>query len=162
MKVYLDNGATTKVAEEVAKAMCEYMTEKYGNASSLHSFGEETNEALEKARSVIAKKINAEPDEIIFTSGGTESDNLAIKGVAYAGDKKHIITTRIEHPAVLKTCETLQKQGYMITYLRVDREGFVNLKDLEKAITPDTAIVSVIHANNEIWTIQDIAKIGKK
>ncbi|MEM4244966.1 MAG: cysteine desulfurase NifS [Candidatus Nanoarchaeia archaeon] len=161
MKVYLDNGATTKVADEVAKTMQEYMTKKYGNASSLHSFGEEASEALEKARSIIARKINAEPDEIIFTSGGTESDNLAIKGVAHAGNKKHIITTRIEHPAVLKTCETLQKEGYKITYLRVDKEGFISLKELEEAITPDTAIVSVIHANNEIGTIQDIAKIGE-
>lgn len=161
MKVYLDNGATTKVADEVAKIMQEYMTKKYGNASSLHGFGEEANEALETARSTIAKKINAETDEIIFTSGGTESDNLAIKGIAYASNKKHIITTRIEHPAILKSCETLQKEGYKITYLRVDRDGLVNLKELEDAITPDTAIVSVIHANNEIGTIQDIEKIGE-
>jgi len=161
MKVYLDNGATTRVAKEAAKTMQEYMTEKYGNASSLHSFGEEANEALEKARTIIAKKLNAETDEIIFTSGGTESDNLAIKGIAYSTNKKHIITTRIEHPAVLKTCETLQQQGYKTTYLKVDREGFVNLKELEEAITDDTAMVSIIHANNEIGTIQDIEKIGE-
>jgi cysteine desulfurase len=161
MKVYLDNGATTKVADEVAATVQEYMTKKYGNASSLHGFGEEANEALEKARATIAKKLNAEVDEIIFTSGGTESDNLAIKGVAYAGGKKHIITTRIEHPAVHKACETLQSQGYKITYLKVDREGLVNLKELEEAITPDTALVSVIHGNNEVGTVQDIQKIGE-
>ncbi len=160
MKVYLDNGATTKTAPEVVKVMQEYLSEKYGNASSLHSFGEEASLALENARSVIAKKINAEPDEIIFTSGGTESDNLAVKGVACATNKKHIITTRIEHPAVYKSCEALQSQGYRITYLKVDRDGFISFKDLEASISDDTALVSIIHANNEIGTIQDIDKIG--
>lgn len=161
MKAYMDNGATTMVAPEVAKVVNEYMTKKYGNASSLHSFGEEANEALEKARSIIAKKLNAEPEEIIFTSGGTESDNLAIKGVAYAGIKKHIITTVIEHPAILKSCETLEKEGYKITYLKVDYYGMINLRALEESITEDTALVSIIHANNEIGTIQDIEKIGE-
>ncbi len=161
MRVYMDNGATTVVAPEVAKEIQDYMTKKYGNASSLHSFGEEANEALERAREIIAKKLNAEPDEIIFTSGGTESDNLAIKGAAYASNKKHIITTKIEHPAVLNACETLQREGYKITYLKVDREGFINLNELENAITDDTAVVSVIHANNEIGTVQDIEKIGE-
>jgi cysteine desulfurase len=161
MKAYMDNGATTMVAPEVAKTVNEYMTKKYGNASSLHSFGEEANEALEKARATIAKKLNAEPEEIIFTSGGTESDNLAIKGIAYAGTKKHIITTRIEHPAILKSCETLEKEGYKITYLKVDNYGMISLKALEESITPDTALVSIIHANNEIGTIQEIEKIGE-
>ncbi len=160
MKVYLDNGATTKTAPEVVTVMQEYMSEKYGNASSLHSFGEEASLALENARAVIAKKLNAEPDEIIFTSGGTESDNLAVKGVAYATNKRHIITTRIEHPAVYKSCEVLQSQGYRITYLKVDRDGFIDLKEFEDSISDDTALVSVIHANNEIGTIQDIDKIG--
>lgn len=161
MKVYLDNGATTRVAEEVAETVKEYMTKKYGNASSLHSFGEEAREALEKARSTIAKKLNADPEEIIFTSGGTESDNLAIKGAAYASGKKHIITTKVEHHAILKACETLEKEGFRVTYLKVDREGFINLKELEDAITEDTAIVSVVHANNEIGTINDLGGIGE-
>lgn len=161
MNVYLDNGATTMVAKEVMVAMQPYFTIKYGNASSLHSFGQEAKEAIEKARKIIAKSINASPEEIIFTSGGTESDNLAIKGVAKANNGKHIITSSIEHPAVMKACKTLEEEDYKITYLKVDREGFINLKELENAITKDTILVSIMHANNEIGTIQDVKKIGE-
>src|SRR3989338_1183153 len=162
MKVYLDNGATTQTAKEVADAMMVYLTEKYGNASSLYSLGQEAYAALEKSRAAIAQKLNAEPDEIIFTSGGSESDNLAIKGAAYANrEKKHIITTKIEHPAVTEACKTLEKKGFEITYLGVDSEGFIDLKELENAITPNTLLVSVVAANNEIGTIQPLAEIGR-
>jgi len=162
-KVYLDNGATTQVAKEVAQTMQKTLTKKFGNPNSLHSFGEEAKIELEKARGIIAKKINAEPSEIIFTSGATESDNLAIKGVAYKHRDKgnHIITSKIEHPAVLSTCEALEKEGFRITYLSVDKEGFIDLKKLEKAITPETILITIIHANNEIGTVQDIEEIGK-
>jgi len=162
MKVYLDNGATTQVAKEVAQAMQMMLTKKFGNSSSLHKFGVEAKEEMEKARTIIAKKINTEPSQIIFTSGGTEADNLAIKGVAYQNkEKNHIITSAIEHSAVLKTCEALEKEGFKITYLSVDEEGFISLKRLEEAITPKTGLVTIIHANNEIGTIQDIRSIGK-
>lgn len=161
MKVYLDNGATTPVAKEVAKAMQAMLTKKFGNPSSLHKFGEEAKKELEKSREIIAKKINAEPDEIIFTSGGTEADNIAIKGVAYKHKQGHIITSKIEHPAVLRACEALEKEGFKVTYLNVNKEGLVDLKRLEEAITPETILITVMHANNEIGTIQDIEKIGK-
>lgn len=160
MKVYLDNGATTQVAKEVAKSMQMMLTKKFGNPNSLHSFGEEAKKEMEKAREIIAKKINAEPNEIIFTSGGTESDNLAIKGLAYEKKKGHIITSRIEHPAVLETCKELEKEGFKVTYLGVDKEGFIDLKKLGEAVTPETILVTVMHANNEIGTIQDLEKIG--
>jgi cysteine desulfurase len=163
MKAYLDNGATTMVDPKVLEAMKPYFTVKYGNASSLHSFGREANDALEKAREVIAKRINAEPAEIIFTSGGTESDNLAVKGVAYANQEKgnHIITSAIEHPAVLNTCRMLEKKGFKVTYLKVDRFGFIDLKQLKKEINDKTILVTIMHANNEIGTIQDINAIGR-
>lgn len=163
MKVYLDNGATTRTDPEVVKTMLPYFTEKYGNASSLHQTGQESKMALEEDRHVIAKRINAKDDEIIFTSGGTESDNFAIKGVAYANKEKgnHIITSKIEHPAVLRSCEELEKEGFKITYLDVDGEGFVNLSQLKKSITNKTILVSIMLANNEIGTIQDIEEIGE-
>lgn len=166
MKVYLDNGATTKVDAEVVKVMNIYFTDKYGNASSLHGFGREAREDVENARKVIAKSINAEPNEIIFTSGGTESDNLAIKGimeycVSGKGKNMHMITSKIEHPAVLNTCECLQKQGVKVTYLDVDSKGFVDIKQLKKSITKDTVLVSIMHANNEIGTVQPVAEIAK-
>ncbi|MBN1156696.1 cysteine desulfurase, partial [Candidatus Woesearchaeota archaeon] len=162
MKIYLDNGATTMTAKEVVDEMNVYFTEKYGNASSLHSFGEEAKKALNNSREIIAKKINAEPKEIIFTSGGSESDNLALKGVAFALRKKgnHIITTSIEHPAILGTCNFLSKHGFEITYLKVDNEGFIDLDELEKSLTDKTVLVTIMHANNEIGTIQDLARIG--
>jgi len=159
--VYLDNGATTMVAERVAKEMKSMMTENYGNASSLHSLGENAHKEMEKAREIIAKKLNAKPSEIIFTSGGTESDNIAIRGIAYASKGKHIITTKVEHPAVENTCKELEKEGYEVTYLSVDKEGFIDLNKLKDSIKEDTILVSVIHGNNEIGTLQDLEEIGK-
>jgi len=163
MKVYLDNAATTMVDPRVVKAMLPFFSEKFGNPSSLHRFGREAKKALERARAVIAKKINADPSEIIFTSGGTESDNLAIRGIAYANRHlgNHIITSKIEHPAVLRTCNSLMEEGFEVTFLDVDEEGFVDLKALEKSITKKTILVSIMHANNEIGTIQPIEKIGR-
>ena len=160
MKVYLDNAATTKTAPEVAKAMQPYFTKVYGNASSLHKFGRDAKDALEHSREIIAKKINALPEEIIFTSCGTESDNLAIKGIAYSFGKGHIITSKIEHPAILETCKQLEKEGFKVTYLDVDEEGRVNLEQLKKNITKETILVTIMHANNEIGTIEPIEEIG--
>jgi cysteine desulfurase len=163
MHVYLDNGSTTKVDPKVLKAMIPYFSEKFGNASSPHRHGREARKALQRSRSTIAEKINADPSEIIFTSGGTESDNLAIRGVADANKHlgKHIITTKIEHPAVLNTCNSLIGEGFNVTFLDVDKEGFVDLKALEKTIKKETILVSIIHGNNEIGTIQDVKKIGE-
>ena len=163
MKVYLDNGATTKKDPEVVKAMLPYFTKQYGNPSSLHQFGRDAKETVDKARKKISDKINAEPREVIFTSGGTESDNLAIFGTAYSQKDKgnHIITSKIEHHAVLNACKQLEKEGFKVTYLDVDEEGFVDLGQLEKSINEKTILVTVIHANNEIGTIQDIEKIGE-
>ena len=163
MKIYLDNAATTKVSNEVMKAMQPYFSEKYGNPSSLHSFGRDAREAVENARKTIAQSINAEPEEIIFTSGGTESDNIAVKEIAFTHSQKrnHIITSKIEHPAVLETCRFLEKKGFKLTYIDVDEDGLIDLKQLEKSITKDTILVTIMHANNEIGTIQDIEAIGK-
>jgi cysteine desulfurase len=160
MNVYLDNGATTKVDPRVLKAMMPYFSKAYGNASSLHRAGRDAGKVMEAARGTLAKKINADASEIIFTSGGTESDNLALRGVAYAKKRGHIITTKIEHPAVLNTCKALASEGFEVTFLDIDSEGFVGINELEKAIRNDTILVSVIHGNNEIGTIQDVAKIG--
>lgn len=162
MKIYLDNGATTKVANEVFEEMKPYFLEKYGNASSTHSFGRDAKQALEDSREKIAKSINAKPSEIIFTSGGTESNNLAIKGIALANkEKNHIITTKVEHKCVLNSCKDLEEQGFKITYLDVDSKGFVDLKQLEQSITPQTILVSIIHGNNEVGAINDLEAIGK-
>ncbi len=161
MKVYLDNSATTQVDKAVLKAMLPYFRDNYGNASSLHSMGTEASKALERARADIAKVLNAEPEEIIFTSGGTESDNLALKGVAAANKGEHIITSKIEHPAIISSCNTLEKQGYKITYLDVDKEGIVDLKQLEEAINKDTVLVSIMTANNEVGSIQPIKEVGE-
>lgn len=160
--IYMDNGASTMMDPDVLKAMTPYLNEKYGNASSTHHKGQEAKIALEDARSVIAKSIGARPEEIIFTSGGTESNNFAIKGIAFANSKKgkHIITTKIEHDCVLNACKWLETQGFRVTYLNVDKEGFVSPADLEKAITKDTILVSAIHGNNEIGTLQDIGALG--
>ena len=158
--VYLDNGATTKVDPEVVKAMSPYFIEKYGNASSTHHKGQEVKMAMEEARHVIAKSIGAKDNEIFFTSSGTESNNWALKELFFSNpDKKHIITTKIEHDCVLNSCKLLGKLGAKVTYLDVDKEGFISLEKLEKAITKDTLIVSIIHGNNEIGTIQDIKSI---
>ena len=163
MRVYLDNAATTKTAQEVVEAMQPFFTEKYGNASSIHSFGEEAKDALENARQMIADYINAEPEQIVFTSGGTESDNLAIKGTAYALKNKgnHIITSKFEHPAVLECCQMLEKEGFEVTYLGISKDGFVDLEEFKSAIKDKTILVTIMHANNEIGTIQGIEKIGK-
>ena len=161
--VYFDNAATTKVDEKVLEEMLLYFKERYGNASSLHSAGREAKNALESSRKTIAKSINAEPEEIIFTSGGTESNNLALKGLFFANypKKNHIITTKIEHDCILNSCKWLETQGAEITYLDVDDEGFVNSEDVKNAIKEKTILVSVIHGNNEIGTIQDLEAIGK-
>lgn len=161
--IYLDNAATTKVDDAVVKEMLPYFTEKYGNASSQHLVGQEAKRALEESRETIAKSIGARYDEIVFTSGGTEANNLVLKGLFLHPDnkKKHIITTKIEHDCIMNTCKWLETQGAKITYLDVDTEGFVDLEELKKIITKETLIVSVIHGNNEIGTIQDLALIGK-
>ncbi len=161
MKVYMDNGATTRVDPRVVKAMLPYFTEVYGNPSSIHSFGREAREAVEKARKIIADYLGVKANEVIFTSGGTESDNLAIKGVAEAKGKGHIITSQIEHPAVLRTCEHLEKNGYEVTYLPVNKEGLINLEQLKNSIKNNTILVSIMHANNEIGTIQPISDIAR-
>lgn len=162
-RIYFDHSATTPVDREVAELMLEYMTEKYGNPSSVHAFGRETRKAVEEAREKVAALINAAPNEIFFTSGGTEGDNLALKGVAYANRKKgnHIITTNIEHHAILHTCEYLEKQGFTITYLPVDEHAMVRMEDLKNAITDQTILISVMFANNEVGTIQPIKEIGQ-
>jgi len=162
-RIYLDHSATTPVAPEVLEAMLPYFTEKFGNASSLHSVGREAKQALEESREKVAGLLGAEPGELIFTSGGTESDNLALKGVAYRNKKKgkHVITTRIEHPAVLETCRKLETEGFEVTYLPVTSEGLVEPGILESAIREDTILISVMHANNEIGTIQPLEEIGK-
>ncbi len=164
--IYFDNAASTKVADEVVKEMLPYFGEKYGNASSQHFKGQEAKQALEKARRIIANSINAKPHEIIFTSGGTESNNLALKGLFFYNKenntgKNHIITTKIEHDSILNVCKWLEKQGVKVTYLDVDGDGFVNSENVKKAITSKTFVVSIIHANNEIGTIQDLEEIGK-
>ncbi len=163
MNVYLDNGATTMVDPKVAEVILDYMTRKFGNASSLHEHGRDSREALERSRKIIANKIGAHSGEIVFTSSGTESDNLAIKGIAYAnkGKGNHIITSKIEHPAVMRSCEALEKEGFKVTYVGVDNEGFIDMEALKNAITGRTILISVMHANNEIGTIEDIEAIGR-
>lgn len=161
--IYLDNAATTQVYPEVVEAMTPFFTEYYGNPSSIYSFAGEANKAVTKARETLANLINARTEEIYFTGGGSESDNWALKATAEAyGDKgKHIITTKIEHHAILHTCEYLEKKGYEVTYLDVDEFGSVNTHELEKAIRPDTILISVMTANNEIGTVQPIEEIGQ-
>lgn len=163
MRVYLDHGATTPVDPQVIAAMSPYFTQECGNASSLHSWGRKAEKALEDARKQVADSMNASPEEIVFTSGGSESDNLAIKGLAHAKENRggHIITSQIEHPAVLETCRELEQAGYGLTYLGVDREGFVDTSKLKEAFRDDTFLVSIMHANNEIGTLQDITGLGK-
>lgn len=161
--IYLDNSATTPLNEEVLKEMEPYFCEYFGNPSTLYSLGQKSKEALEKARKRVADAINAKPEEIIFTSGGSESDNLAIKGIAFKNqDKgKHIITSEIEHPAVKETLVFLESIGFEVTYLPVYGDGIIKIEDLKKAIRDDTILITVMHANNEIGTIQPIAEIGK-
>ena len=161
--IYLDNAATTKTASEVVEAMLPYFTEKYGNPSSVYSFASGNKEAISEQRDVIAEALGAKGNEIYFTAGGSESDNWALKAAAEAyGDKgNHIITTKIEHHAILHTAEYLEKRGFEVTYLDVDEDGKVSLEDLKKAIRPSTILISVMYANNEIWTIQPIREIGE-
>ncbi len=160
--IYLDNAATTKTAPEVVEAMLPYFCEYYGNASSIYALGSKSKEAITNVREEIAKCIGAKTEEIYFTAGGSESDNWALKATAeaYASKGKHIITTKIEHHAILHTCEYLEKQGFEITYLGVDRDGMIDLEELKAAIRPDTILISIMFANNEIGTIEPIEEIG--
>lgn len=164
MKIaYFDNSATTKTDEEVVKEMLPYLTENYGNASSIYKIGRENRKAVEEAREKIASALNCNADEIYFTAGGSESDNTAIKGIAksYKNKGNHIITSKIEHPAVLETCKQLEKEGFEVSYISVDENGIINLEELKNAIKPNTTLISVMFANNEIGTIQPIKEIGK-
>lgn len=165
-EVYLDNSATTAVDGRVFEAMKPYFSEKYGNPSSVHKKGQEARDALEDSREKIAKEIKANSDEIVFTSGGTESNNLALKGLFLSekkanSGKNHIITTKIEHDSILEVCKWLESQGAEITYLDVDKEGFIDTEQLEKVIKSNTLLVSIIHGNNEIGTVQDLEEVGR-
>lgn len=161
--IYLDNAATTRTAPEVVDAMLPYFTEKYGNPSSVYGFAAENKEVISRQRRVIAEVLGAKENEIYFTAGGTESDNWALTATAeaYASKGKHIITSRIEHHAILHTCEYLEKRGYEVTYLDVDENGLVDPKKVEEALCPDTILISIMTANNEIGTIQPIREIGE-
>ena len=160
--IYFDHAATTAVAREVKEAMDPYFCENYGNASSLYDLGYKSKEAINEARIKVAKVLNAKPNEIYFTSCGSESDNLALKGVARANRQKgnHIITNKIEHPAVLNTCKQLEKEGFKVTYLNVNKNGFVDLEELKNSINSNTILVSIMFANNEVGTIQPIKQIA--
>lgn len=160
---YFDNAATTRVKEEVLNAMLPYFKEEFGNPSSAYTIGRSAKRAIENARKNVADLINAKPKEIIFTAGGSESDNTALKGIAHKYKEKgnHIITSKIEHPAILNSCKSLEKEGFRVTYLNVNKEGIVNLEELEKVITKDTILISIMFANNEIGTIQPIEEISK-
>ena len=161
--VYFDHAATTPVRKEVLEEMLPYFSDRFGNASTVYSIGRQSKKAVEEARERVAKALNADIREIFFTGSGTEADNWAIKGVAYANRSKgkHIITTSIEHHAVLHTCQYLEKEGFEVTYLPVDKEGLINIEDLKAAIKPDTILITIMFANNEIGTIQPIQEIGK-
>jgi len=166
-KIYMDYAATTPVDDEVLKEMIPFFQKNYGNASSIHCFGRESSDAVENARVQVSDLLNCSPEEIVFTSGGTESDNLAIKGVSYLNKDKrggkgyNVITCGIEHPAVLETCKHLEKQGLNVKFLPVDKYGLINLKDLEEAISKDTFLVTIMFANNEIGTVEPMDEIGK-
>ena len=162
-RIYLDHAATTPMDPEVLKAMLPFLTDAFGNPSSIHSFGQETRAFVEEARDKIASLIGARSEEMVFTGGGTEADNFAIKGVAFANEGKgdHIITTSIEHHAVMESCKFLERRGFRITYLPVGIDGLVDPQDVKKAITDETILISVMHANNEVGTIEPLAEIGK-
>src|SRR5271169_5953922 len=166
-RVYLDNNASTPLAPEVFEAMKPYLIEQYGNASSIHWYGQQVKAALEGAREQLAKLINARPNEIAFTSGGTESDNTSVFGIVEAArpqrgyDGKHIIISSIEHHAVLNAAQALEKRGVLVTYVPVDSTGVVDPTDVERAIHPETVLISIMHANNELGTIQPIEEIGR-
>ena len=164
---YFDNSATTKIKNEVLNEMIPYLTKEYGNPSSLYSIGRKAKRAIDKSRMQVAELINCKPNEIYFTGCGSESDNMGIKGVAYANKEKgnHIITSKIEHPAVLETCRNLETKGFEVSYINVDKDGRINLEELQNAIKPTTILISIMYANNEIGTIQPIrtiAQIAKK
>ncbi|ONG92569.1 cysteine desulfurase NifS [Bacillus cereus] len=162
-RIYLDHAATSPTHPEVVEKMIPYMTETFGNPSSIHFYGRQTRHAVDEARRACARSIHANPNEIIFTSGGTEADNLALIGVARANRHKgnHIITTQIEHHAILHTCELLEREGFEVTYLPVDETGRVQVSDIQKALTEETILVSIMFGNNEVGTMQPIAEIGK-
>lgn len=163
MSIYLDHNATTAVDREVLEAMLPYFGERYGNASSIHSSGQQARSAVDRARESVAAMLGAKPAEIVFTSGGTEADNLAIFGVVAAspGTKKHVITSQIEHHAVLHSCEALERQGIEVTYLQVNRNGLIDPGEVRRAIRPETILITVMHANNEIGAIQPIEEIAR-
>ena len=164
MKVrYFDHAATTAIKQEVLDEMVPYLKEKFGNASSLYTLGRESKRAIEEARKRVAELINCKPNEIYFTAGGSESDNMALKGIAYSNKYrgKHIITSKIEHPAVLHTCKVLEKKGFRVTYLNVNKDGIVDLENLRRSIRNDTILISIMSVNNEIGTIQPIYEISK-
>ena len=162
-RIYLDHAATTPVSKAVLGAMLPFFTDSFGNASSVYGTGREARKAVETARRQVAAAIGAEPRDILFTGGGSESDNLAVKGTAFAlqGKGKHVITTAVEHPAVLNTCKWLEKQGFEVTYLRPDAEGRIDPEDVRNAVREDTVLISVMAANNEIGTLEPVEKIGK-
>lgn len=161
--IYLDNNATTKTDEEVVKAMMPYLLENYGNPSSIYKIGRENRKAVEESREKIAQILNCEPNEIYFTSGGSESDNTAIRGIAYSYKNKgnHIIASKIEHSAVLETCKQLEKEGFEVSYIGVNENGIINLEELKNAIKPTTTLITIMFANNEIGTVEPIEEIGK-
>jgi cysteine desulfurase len=160
-RVYLDHNASTPVHPEVLEAMLPYLTERFGNPSSIHGFGRDAREGVEIAREAIASFLRVGKEEILFTSGGTESDNLAVKGVAAAAGSGHLITSQIEHHAVLRTCQALEAQGFAVTYLPVDQHGLVDPEDVRKAIRPDTILITIMHANSEVGTIEPVEAIGR-
>ena len=161
--LYFDNSATTRIRSDVLDAMMPYLTREYGNASSLYSIGRRSKRAIDNARRQVSELIKCNPNEIYFTGGGSESDNMALKGYAYANKKKgnHIITSKIEHPAILETCQNLERKGFEITYINVDENGSIKIDELENAIKPATILISIMYANNEIGTIQPINKISQ-
>ena len=163
MDNYFDNAATTRTDDEVLKEMLPYFSQSYGNPSSIYKIGRENRKAVEEAREKVAKAINAEPNEIYFTAGGSESDNTAIRGIAYAYKQRgnHIITSKIEHPAVLETCKQLEQEGFEVSYIGVDEKGIVNLEELKNSIKETTTLITIMFANNEIGTIEPIKEIGK-
>jgi len=160
-RIYLDHNASTPVHPEVVAAMLPYFGELFGNPSSIHGFGREARDAVEAAREEIARFLGVAKEEILFTSGGTESDNLAVKGVAYAHGKGHVITSQVEHHAVLRTCQALERSGFAVTYLPVDSHGVVDLDDVRRAIRPDTILLTIMFANSEVGTIMPIEAIGR-
>ena len=162
-RIYLDYAATTPTHPEVVKAMLPHFTDVFGNPSGIYSYGQESKQALAEARDMVAALIGADSEEVVFTSGGTEADNFAIKGMAFANENKgdHVITSSIEHHAVIETCKSLEPKGFRVTYLPVDEYGFVDPGDVKKAITNKTILISVMHANNEVGTVEPIAEIGK-